>query len=104
MNVKQYRLRYMSGVGHTMWVDYAPTAPPDVDLDVFDAIEFRDKPAPCEAVAPFKVEGDEIRCERWDAAVCVADGYHRYDLVIEGGDYYGGNCYHEPSITWDVAG
>ncbi len=99
MTDKQYRLKMKNNPqGWTGWQPHQPTASFSIDLDRYDAVEWRDTPQACTAVAPFEVECiGRPRCERLDAKECVSDGTHLYEVEIE--DY---DCYHTRQITWSA--
>lgn len=99
---KEYRLRYAAHGSYTNWMPFTGMDSTEVNLLLFNEIQFRDAPVACTAMAPFEIE--EIgrpRCERKDASGCREVGTHFFDLEIEDGGLYN-DCYHSRQITWSA--
>lgn len=100
---KQYKTRNLNTKQWTGWMEWKDGFV--LNLDLYDAIEWQEKPAPCTAVAPFEVEGlGRPNCESRDAQSCVTSGTHHFDLEVEEDGYYSGDCYHTRMITWSALG
>lgn len=96
---KQYRLRMTGTKTWGLWREYNPGTPFQVNLDMFDMMEFRDVVTQCVITSPFQVEGDTLVCESDDANTCRMRGYHQAELEIGSGWE---DCSHSRELTWKV--
>lgn len=100
---RQYRTRDKATGKWSQWYNYTGDGGFRISLTCTDAIEVKEVPRPCKAVAPFEIENVSlVTCDSSDVAKCVTRGTHVYELAITSDNYWE-DCDHFRQISWSVA-